>query len=105
MSDRIDGMKGRRGFLKKLLGLVVAPKVVEAMPSAPVVPEVMNLKLRQEGASMMQREVIRELGQWMGRKKRHQLYAAMALGHEGPWTQEYHVDGSGVLKNGKGVEV
>lgn len=36
MSDRIDKSNGRRGFLKKLLGLVVAPKVAAAVPEKPV---------------------------------------------------------------------
>ena len=48
MSDRIDRSNGRRGFLKKLLGAVVAPKVAEAVP----VPEVV-LKPRSVGASML----------------------------------------------------
>lgn len=36
MSDRIDKSNGRRGFLRKLLGLVVAPAVVPAVLPAPV---------------------------------------------------------------------
>lgn len=48
MSDRIDRSNGRRGFLKKLLGAVVAPKVAASVP----VPEVV-LKPRSVGASML----------------------------------------------------
>ena len=48
MNDQTDQTNGRRGFLKKLLGVIVAPKV--AVNDIPV------LKPRSVGASTMARD-------------------------------------------------
>lgn len=79
-------MKGRRGFLKRLLGAFVAPKVVEALP-VPVAPvRVIMPKFRQPGCSTL------ALGEWLGRRKAEEMRQHLLHGKPLPMRYSYGVE-------------
>ena len=97
MSDAINPETGRRGFLKKLCG------AVGAVLGAPLVPEVVVTPSWVPTPEDIAVSVT--LAEWLIRKKREEITAAIALGHEGPWTFHYRLGKPRVLVDGNGVEV
>lgn len=84
--------------MKQLVGLVVVPEMEWTRPKPGMKYLIGVDPGLEESVSASWNLLV-----WVQQQRVKAIRAAMLQGHEGPWTFEYHLDGSRVLKDGKGV--